>query len=117
MGYNDFGNPRTTAAPYDIDDKIGRKDSRDIVRFSIMTVSGTVSLLPSNPLGRRNFIRIKNIGNASVYVMSDTTASGYEVPSSEEWEENTDAILYVVTAAGTVDIRVYERSSRFNYKK
>ena len=118
MGYNDFGNPRTTAGPsYTIDDKIGRKDSRDIVQSGVMTVSGTPSLLPPNPLGRRNFIRIRNIGGASVYIMSDSdiTTSGCEVPTGEEWEENTDAALYISTAAGTVNVQVYERAARFNY--
>jgi len=115
MGYNDFGNPRSTADPYTIDDKIGRSDSRDIVQSSVMTVSGTASLLPPNPLGRRNFIRIKNISGVSVYVMSDVVGSGYEVPTGQEWEESTDAVLYIATAAGTVDILVYERAARFNY--
>lgn len=117
MGYNDFGNPRTAATPYTIDSKMGRSDSRDIAQFSTMAVSSTASLLPDNPLGRRNFIRVKNDGGASVYITtSGTTSSGHEVPTGEEWEENTDAILYVATAAGTVNIQVYERAARFNYR-
>jgi len=118
MGYNDFGNPKNTATPYTIDSIIGRSDSRDIVQFSTMTVvSGAASLLPTNPLGRRNFIRVKNNGGASVYITTaDATSSGHEVPTGQEWEENTDAVLYVATAAGTVDIQVYERAARFNYR-
>lgn len=118
MGYNDFGNPRSTAKPYTIDSKIGRSDSRDIAQFSTMIVSDTASLLPPNPLGRRNFIRIRNISGISVYITtSGTTSSGQEVPTGQEWEENTDAVLYIATAAGTVGIQVYERAARFNYKK
>jgi len=117
MGYNDFGNPRSTVKPYTIDSKIGRRDSRDIVQFSTMIVSSTASLLPDNPLGRRNFIRVKNDSGVSVYITtSGTTSSGHEVPTGEEWEENTDAILYVATAAGTANIQVYERAARFNYR-
>jgi len=123
MGYNDFGNPRTTSAPYEIDDKIGRSDSIDIVKFSIVTVSsGSASLLPTSPLGRRNFIRIKNLDNAnSIYLLYNADDSyateGYEVPYGEEWEENTDAPLYAIsTVSGTVSVQVYERAARFNYK-
>ena len=123
MGYNDFGNPRTTAGSYDIDDKIGRQDSRDIIRMTVMTVvSGTASPLPPSPLGRRNFIRIKNLDSVnSVYLLADNNASyitdGYEISKGEEWEENTDAPLYAIATVSGVDVQVYERSSRFNYKK
>lgn len=124
MGYNDFGNPRTVADPYTIDSKIGRSDSRDIVQVSLITVSsGTASLLPPNPLGRRNFIRIKNLDDTnSVYLLANEDDSyainGHEVPKGEEWEENTDAPLYIIsTVSGTVSVQVYERASRFNYKQ
>ena len=123
MGYNDFGNPRTTTESYTIDDKIGRRDSRDIVKVSVMSVvSGTASLLPISQLGRRSFIRIKNLDAAnSIYLLYNVDDSydteGYEVPYGEEWEENTDASLYAIsTVSGTVSVQVYERSSRFNYK-
>jgi len=119
MGYNDFGNPRSTTEPYSIDDKIGRSDSRDIIQFSVVTVSsGTASLLPSSPLGRRNFIRIKNLDDTnSVYLLASADGiGGYEVPSGGEWEDNTDAPLYAITTSGTTSVQVYERSSRFNYK-
>lgn len=108
---------------YTIDDKIGRKDSRDIAQFSMLAVSsGTASPLPSSPLGRRNFIRIKNLdATNSVYLLTDENDSytdGYEVLKGEEWEENTDAPLYIIsTVSGTVSVQVYERAARFNYKK
>ena len=123
MGYNDFGNPRTSADSYEIDDKIGRRDSRDIVKVSVITVSsGIASLLPTSQLGRRSFIRIKNLDAAnSIYLLYNADDSydteGYEVPYGEEWEENTDAALYAITTvSGNVSVQVYERSSRFNYK-
>ena len=123
MGYNDFGNPRTSADSYEIDDKIGRRDSRDIVKVSVITVSsGIASLLPTSQLGRRSFIRIKNLDAAnSIYLLYNADDSydteGYEVQYGEEWEENTDAALYAITTvSGNVSVQVYERSSRFNYK-
>jgi hypothetical protein len=109
---------------YTIDKKIGRRDSRDIIKINVVSVvSGTASLLPAYPLGRRNFIRIKNLDGAnSVYLLANADDSyateGYEVPHGEEWEENTDAPLYAIsTVSGTVSIQTYERSGRFNYKK
>lgn len=108
---------------YTIDDKMGRSDSRDIIQLSVMAVvSGTASLLPSSPLGRRNFIRIKNLDNTnSVYLLADAddayATEGYEIPHGEEWEENTDVSLYIIsTASGTTSVQVYERAARFNYR-
>jgi len=108
---------------YTIDDKIGRNDSRDIIKFSLIdVVSGTATLLPAYPLGRRNFIRIKNLDNTnSVYLLADVdddyATEGYEIAHGEIWEENTDAPLYIITtASGIVDVQIYERSARFNYR-
>jgi len=103
-----------------VEDKIGRSDSVDtIVTTTMITVSGVASLLPPSPLGRRSFIRIKNLdGSNSVSVLSSeatTFSGGYIVPAGGEWEENTDAVLYITTLAGSIDVQVYERSSRFNY--
>ena len=121
MGYNDFGNPRTTASPYTIDSKIGRRDSTDIVKYTVMTVSsGTPSLVPLTPLGRRNFLRIKNADDTnSVYLLDSATDSysdGYEITHGNEWEDNTDGQIYIVsTVSGTINVEVYERAARFNY--
>lgn len=107
---------------YTIDDKIGRSDSRDIIQLSVIAVvSGTASLLPPSPLGRRNFIRIKNLDNTnSVYLLANAddayVTEGYEIPHGGEWEENTDAPLYIIsTVSGTTSVQVYERAARFNY--
>ena len=124
MTYNDFGNPRTAVKSYTIDEKIGRSDSKDTTVFTVMTViSGTASLLPPSPLGRRNFIRIKNLDNTnSVYLLANAddeyTTKGYEVAHGEEWETASDTPLYIIsTVAGTTNVQVYEKSSRFNYKE
>jgi len=106
---------------YTIDDKIGRHDSRDTVYISLATISGVASILPSPSLGRRNFIRVKNLDDtASVYLLANESdeyaANGYEIAHGDEWEENTDAPLYITTASGLVNVQVYERSTRFNYK-
>ena len=106
---------------YTIDDKIGRHDSRDMVYISLVTISGSASILPPSPLGRRNFIRIKNLDAAtSVYLLADESdsydANGYEIVHGGVWEENTDAPLYITTASGLANVQVYERSTRFNYK-
>ena len=124
MGYNDFGNPRTTADPYTIDSKIGRSDSRDVVRFSEMVVTTTPSLVPASPLGRRNYIFIKNEDSLiDVYVSTFSGTGGTGDPAYKlsagtgTWEEYTDGTFYISTASGTADVRVYERAPRFNYKK
>lgn len=118
---NDYTkNRKTGVIPYDVDDKIGRIDGRDKTQTTVITVSGIASLLPALPLGRRNYIKIKNLdGSTSVSVLpsADTTYSGgYIVVAGGEWEDNTDAVLYITTLAGSVNVQVYERSSRFNYR-
>jgi len=118
---NDYTKNRNTGVtPYEIDDLIGREDSRDKVNTTFITVSGTASLLPPLPLGRRNYIKVKNLdGSTSVSILdsADTTYSGgYILVAGGEWEDNTDAVLYITTLAGSVNVQVYERSSRFNYR-
>lgn len=117
---NDYTKNRATGVtPYSIDDVIGRSDSRDAINVTVITVSGIASLLPPSPLGRRNYIKIKNLdGSTEVSVLpsSDTTFSGgYIVAAGGEWEDNTDATFYITTLAGTVNVQVYERASKFNY--
>lgn len=105
---------------YKIDEKIGRSDSRDKAVITAMSVGTTASRCPADPLGRRNFIRVKNTDGANEIAIltasGTTTSGGYTVAAGGEWEENTDAEFWVITAAGTVDVRVYERAERFNYK-
>jgi len=117
---DDYTRYRTSGViPYGIDDKIGRSDSKDKIATTSMTIGTTATKLPTTPLGRRNFIRIKNLDGANeVYVLtaSGTTHSGgYSIAADDEWEESTDAVLWGITAAGTVDVEIYERSERFNY--
>ena len=107
---------------YEIDDKIGRTDSRDIVRTTAMTVTTTPSLLPATPLGRRNYIAVKNMSGANNVAITTASglnyAGGYPVGvSGAEWSVFTDGVLYIVAAAATADVRVFERAERFNYKK
>lgn len=105
--------------PYAIDDKIGRSDSRDRIVTTSMTIGTTATKIPDSPLGRRDFIRIKNTDGAnSVYVLTSsgtTISGGYPVAAGAEWEENTDAEFWGIVETGTIDIEVYERSGRFNY--
>jgi len=105
-----------------MDDKYGRQDSRDKINISRVTVSGTSPIpVPSASLGRRNYIKIKNVGSVDVSLV---TASGSEASdgyiitgNGGEWEDTTDASFYIVSTTGaSSDISVYERSSRFNYK-
>jgi len=104
---------------YNIDDKIGRSDSKDRVAITAMSVSSTATRLPTSPLGRRNFIRVRNMDGANdiaLLTSSGTTYSGgYPVPAGESWEDSTDAKFWVVSDIGTIDVMVYERSERFNY--
>ena len=104
---------------YEIDDKIGRADSRDRVTITAMSVTTTAARLPASPLGRRSHLKVQNLdgaNNIAILTASGTTWSGgYVVAAGEEWEDTTDASFWVISVAGTVDARVYERSSRFNY--
>ena len=106
---------------YTIDDKIGRSDSRDIVRFSDMVVTTTPSLVPASPLGRRNYIFIKNEDSLiDVYVRtaSGIGSSAYVLSAGTgTWEEYTDGTFYISTVSGSADVIVYERATRFNYKQ
>lgn len=106
---------------YEIDDKIGRSDSRDKIQITPMTVTSVHQLVPPLPLGRRNYIKIKNEGAVDVAVVlasGITSASGYIIKASGgEFEDNTDAVMYIVSTGAGSNVRVYERSERFNYKR
>ena len=120
MGTDDYTRYRAQGViPYGIDDKIGRSDGRDKVATTAMSIGTTATRLPTNPLGRRNFIRIINldaVNNIYILTASGTTYSGgYHVPAGETWEESTDAELWAMADVGTINVEVYERSSRFNY--
>ena len=102
--------------PYAVEDLIGRNDSNDKAQTTGMTVSGTADLLPPNPLGRRNYIKVKNEGAVDVAITTATGvahADGIIVDANGgEWEDSTDAILYIVSTGADSNVRVYERSSK-----
>lgn len=117
---DDYTRYRTPGViPHEIDDKIGRLDSRDRVVITAMTVSTTAVPLPADALERRSHIKVVNLdgaNNVAILTASGTYADGYAVPhSGGTWEDDTDATFWIVAAAGTPDVRVYEKSERFNY--
>jgi len=116
---DDYTRYRTPGViPYTIEAKIGRSDSKDKIATTSMTIGTTANRLPVSPLGRRNFIRVKNmdaLNDVAILTASGVYADGYPVPAGGSWEESTDAPLWIVTASGTADVEVYERSERFNY--
>lgn len=128
---DDLAKYRTPGSTYTIESKQGRNtEGRDKAKTTVMVVGTTVSDLPENPLGRRSFIRVKNLDSSnSVYILTEedvtlvsgtvasgTTVSGadvgYELSPELEWEDETDAAFWVISSAGAVNISVYERSSR-----
>lgn len=109
---------RTPGGEYAIDDKIGRSDSKDKIAVTNMSVSSTAAPLPTSPLGRRNFIRVKNtdlVDSVAILTASGVYSDGFPVAAGESWEESTDADFWIVASGGNIDVEVYERSSRFNY--
>ena len=106
---------------YEIDDKIGRSNSTDKIQTTAMTVTSGHQLVPPSPLGRRSYIKIKNEGSVDVAVVAASGvahALGYIVDADGgEFEDNTDAQMYIVSTGAGSDVRVYEKAERFNYKK
>lgn len=105
---------------YNIDDKIGRRDSRDIIRTTALTASSTPSLLAGPTVGRRSNVKVINIGSVDVALVTTSgslVADGYIIKANGgKFEDNTDGVLYIVSTGANSEVRVYERSSRFNYK-
>ncbi len=99
--------------PYQIDDIIGRRDKVDTVATISMSVTTDYSVVPPSPLGRRNYLKVTNSGTVDVYLTSSgvDTLDGYQVGAGETFEDNTDAIFYISTAAGTSDVNIYERAT------
>lgn len=102
--------------PYEIDDMIGRRDNYDKIVTSSMVVSGTASLLPSSPLLNRTYIKVINTGSVAVAILpvsGTLAADGMLVAASGgEWEDNTNAVLHIVSTGADSEVRVYERSTR-----
>ncbi|HLD90962.1 MAG TPA: hypothetical protein VI911_08120 [Patescibacteria group bacterium] len=102
--------------PYEIEDIIGRRDNYDKIVTSTITVSGTPTLLPATPLHNRNYVKVINIGTVDVSII---TASGVSAAdgilvagSGGEWEDVTNAPLYIVSTGLDSEVRVYERYTR-----
>lgn len=100
--------------PYDIDDRIGRDDGGiDKTAITNITASGVITLLPASPLGRRNYISVKNTGSVDVEIFNSTTSSGITVAASGgTWEENASGSFYIKSTGADSAVTVYERSSR-----
>lgn len=102
--------------PYAIEDLIGRGEGVDKTQTTLMVVSGTLSLLPASPLGRRDYIHVRNEGSVDVSITTatGTTHSGGMIVSANggEWSDNTDSLLYIVSTGAASEVRVYERSER-----
>lgn len=112
---DDYTRYRSGVIPYTLEEKQGRKtDGKDIVSTSVMSVGTTATSLAG--IGRRSLIRVKNMdpaNNIAILTASGTTYSGgYQVGPGAEWEDETDADLWVASEIGVIDISVYERSRR-----
>jgi len=79
-----------------------------------VNVSTTASKVVSTGLTNRRAILLQNKGAASIYVGDSTvtTANGIEVGSGEVYDDILGEFgdLYAVCAAGTQDVRVFERA-------
>lgn len=94
-------------------DKIGRSDSIDRIKTSLITASGTETMIPV--MGRRNYIKITNVGGAVVEVGGSALVSGtgFQIAASGgTWEDTTDAPIYIVSTGADSELRVYERATR-----
>jgi hypothetical protein len=102
------------SVPFTLDSTIGRKDGSDRVKTTSMTVSGTPSLLPSEPLGRRSYIEVTNIGAVDVAIVTTSTgvaSDGILVSASGGvWSDSVSASLYIVSTGADSEVRVYERA-------
>jgi len=112
---DDYTRYRSGVIPHTLEDKQGRKtDGKDVVYTTFMSIGTTATSLYG--VGRRSFIRVKNLdpaNNIAILTSSGTTYSGgYPVGPGSEWEDETDADLWAASEAGVVDISVYERSTR-----
>ena len=114
---DDYTRSRTIGdIPYEIDDIIGRQSGVDTATTTAIVASGTVTLLPETPLGRRNYIQVVNTGAVDIAIVtsiSGVAADGIVVASSGgTWEDSTSAPLYVVSTGANSAVTVYERATR-----
>jgi hypothetical protein len=101
---------------YNVDDKIGRNDWQDRAVVTTVSATSSVALLPATPLGRRTYIKVKNEGGVDVEILTaadQSSGDGYIVDANGgEWEETTDATLYIVSTGADSNVRVYERATK-----
>lgn len=95
--------------------KIGRSDSTDRINTTNTTASGTPTMI--NTFGRRSYIKLRNTGAVDIAIGNDTLAvSGTNgfivVASGGEWEDTTDAPVYIVSTGADSEVRIYERATR-----
>lgn len=96
-------------------DKVSHMNSMDKIKTSTVTASGTVTMVPA--MGRRNYIKLRNIGSVDITLgNSDLAASGTNgfivAASGGEWEDTTDAPVYIVSTGADSEVRIYERATR-----
>lgn len=110
----DYTKQRTSILDYTIDDIIGRHDSVDTISTTSITVSGTPTIIPT--LGRRNYIKIQNIGAVDVSIVSTSGSlptDGFIVDASGGvFEDTTGATIYVVSTGADSEVRIYQRSTK-----
>jgi len=104
---------------HNVNDVIGRQTGVDKVRTTSVTATSGVALLPASPLPRRNYIKVKTVGTTTVEILYSTASGvvGYPLPQNAEWEENTDAVLYIKSTGADSEVRVYERAEGYNLDK
>lgn len=82
------------------------------IKTTVVSVGTTATALPATPVVGRKYIRVQNIGTATVYigastVTADTAATGgIQITPYSVWEEDYDntVIVYGIVAASTCNI-------------
>lgn len=82
------------------------------IKTTVVSVGTTATALPSTPIVGRKYLRVQNIGTATVYigastVTADTAATGgIQITPYSVWEEKYDdtVIIYGIVASGTQNI-------------
>lgn len=102
------------------DNKVGKRAAIDKIYTSSVTASGIVTLLPESPLGRRTYIKVKNIGSVDVAILSHqnmSSSDGYIVDANGgEYNITTNADLYVISTGADSEIRIHELAKVMGYK-
>ena len=95
--------------------KVSHMNSTDKINTTNTTASGLPTVI--NTFGRRSYIKLRNIGAVDVAIGNATLAvSGTNgfivVASGGEWEDTTDAPIYIVSTGADSEVRIYERATR-----